>query len=75
MPKQISRAGVNKLTKVIKLQPHYIQKRELSKGYVIRPKLTMSGKWLEEAGFLPSTLINVEVQYGKLVITSKEPLL
>jgi len=60
------------MTKVIKLQPHYVRKSGPRKDYVIRPKLTLSGKWLQEAGFLPSTLINVEVQSGRLVITSKE---
>ena len=35
------------------------------------PKLTLSGKWMEEAGFLTSTFINVEVQFGRLVITSE----
>lgn len=61
------------MTRTIKLQPNYIPKSSnRSTGFTIRPKLTLSGKWMEEAGFLPSTLINVEVQFGKLVITSKE---
>jgi hypothetical protein len=60
------------MTRVIKLQANYVPKNDYRKTFAIRPKLTLSGKWMEEAGFLPSTLINVEVQFGKLVITSKE---
>ena len=60
------------MTRVIKLQPNYVASNNRSTGFTIRPKLTLSGKWLEEAGFLPSTLINVEVQNGRLIITSKE---
>ena len=60
------------MTRIIKLQPNYVASNNHGTGYTIRPKLTLSGKWMEEAGFLPSTLINVEVQFGKLVITSKE---
>jgi hypothetical protein len=60
------------MTRVIKLQANYVPRNDFRKTFVIRPKLTLSGKWLEEAGFSPSTLINVEVQNGKLVITSKE---
>ena len=60
------------MTRVIKLQANWVPKPKSYKSFVKRPKLTLSGKWMEEAGFLPSTLINVEVQFGKLVITSKE---
>ena len=60
------------MTRIIKLQPNYVANSNRSTGFTIRPKLTLSGKWLEEAGFMPSTLINVEVQNGRLIITSKE---
>ncbi len=61
------------MTRVIKLQPNYVPKSSnRSTGFVVRPKLTLTGKWLEDAGFLPSTLINVEVQNGRMIITSKE---
>jgi len=60
------------MTRIIKLQANYVPKNDFKRTFAIRPKLTLSGKWMEEAGFLPSTLINVEVQFGKLVITSKE---
>jgi len=61
------------MTRIIKLQPNYVpRKSNRNTGFDIRPKVTLSGKWLEQAGFMPSTLINVEVQYGKLIITSKE---
>jgi hypothetical protein len=61
------------MNRTLKLQPNYVAKSSNhSTGFTIRPKLILSGKWMEEAGFLPSALINVEVQFGKLVITSKE---
>ena len=60
------------MTRVIKLQPNYVASSNRSTGFTVRPKLTLSGKWLEEAGFRHSTYINVEVQNGKMIITSKE---
>jgi hypothetical protein len=60
------------MTRIIKLQPNYVASNNRGTGYTIRPKLTLSGKWLEEAGFSHSTFINVEVENGRLVITSKE---
>jgi hypothetical protein len=61
------------MARVIKLQPNYVaNSSNRSTGFVTRPKLTLSGKWMQEAGFMPSNLVNVEVQFGKLVITSKE---
>ncbi len=63
------------MTRVIKLQANWVPKPNSNKSFIKRPKLTLSGKWMEEAGFSHSTLINVEVQYGKLIITSKEVML
>ena len=60
------------MTRVIKLQANYVPKNDFKRTFAIRPKLTLSGKWMEEAGFMPSTLINVEVYNGRMVITSKE---
>ena len=37
------------------------------------PKLTLCGKWLETAGFLPNEIIYVKVEEGRLVITSYQP--
>jgi hypothetical protein len=60
------------MTRILKLQPNYVPRSSnRSTGFTIRPKLTLSGKWLEEAGFLPSTLINVEVENGRLIITTQ----
>jgi hypothetical protein len=59
------------MNRVLKLQPNYIASNNRSTGFTIRPKLTLSGKWLEEAGFLPSALINVEVENGRLIITTQ----
>lgn len=63
------------MKKTVKLQPMFVQHTGCNRRLTsIRPKLTLSGKWLEEAGFLPSALIDVEVQFGKMIITSKEVL-
>ena len=59
------------MTRIIKLQPNYRQGKYASMPKVV-PKLTLTGKWLQEAGFHPSKLINVAVSNGKLVITSVE---
>lgn len=60
------------MKRTIKVTENYTPSSNRSTGFTIRPKLTLSGKWMEKAGFLPSTLINVEVQFGKLVITTQE---
>ena len=39
----------------------------------IIPKLTLSGNWLQKAGFLPYEIIYVKVEEGRLVITSYQP--
>jgi hypothetical protein len=59
------------MKRVIKLQLNYVASNNRSTGFTIRPKLTLSGKWLQEAGFLPSALINVEVENGRLIITTQ----
>jgi hypothetical protein len=61
------------MTKTIKLGENYVpQSSNRSTGFIKRPKLTITGKWLEQAGFLPSEFINIEVEFGKLVITTKQ---
>lgn len=35
----------------------------------INPKLTLSGKWMEEAGFLAGEKVNIEVSQNTLIIT------
>ena len=60
------------MTKTVKLQPKYVQRTGCNRRlHSIRPKLTITGKWLEEAGFLPSAFINIENEFGKLIITAK----
>lgn len=60
------------MKRTIKVGENYTPSNNPATGFTIRPKLTLSGKWMEKAGFLPSTLINVEVEFGKLVITTQE---
>ena len=59
------------MTRIIKLQPNYRQGKYAHMPKVV-PKLTLTGNWLQEAGFHPSKLIQVAVSNGKLVITSVE---
>ena len=61
------------MTRIIKLQPHYVTLKWRETKVV--PKLTLSGKWLENAGFQPHKKIYVKVEDGRLVITSYEPML
>jgi hypothetical protein len=58
------------MTRTIKIAENYTPSSNRSTGFTIRPKLTLSGKWLEEAGFLPSNHIEVEVEEGRLIITA-----
>ena len=51
------------------LQPVYVSGKwdKYPKKY---PKLTISGKWLQDSGFDPNTLIRVQVEYKRLIITT-----
>lgn len=60
------------MERIIKLQPNYVAKGKYHKIYTIRPKLTLTGKWLEEAGFKASKLVQVECRSNQLIITSIE---
>ena len=60
------------MTRKFKLQPQYVSKKYTHDIKVI-PKLTLCGKWLENAGFLPNEIIYVKVEEGRLVITSHQP--
>jgi len=59
------------MNKVIKLSPLWRQGKYDPMPHKV-PSLRLSGNWLTEAGFLHSTLVNVEVRDGKMVITSRE---
>ena len=60
------------MTGKFKLQPQYVSKK-YTRDITIIPKLTLFGKWLETAGFLPNKIIYVKVEEGRLVITSYQP--
>ena len=55
------------MTKVIKLQPVYRQKRGEPMARKV-PKLTLQGNWLEDAGFHVDNMVQVRVENGKLTI-------
>ena len=59
------------MTRKLKLQPQYVSLKYRREKVV--PKLTLCGKWLETAGFLPHEIIYVKVEEGRLVITSYQP--
>jgi len=70
MPKQIRRAAAYLMTKTLTLSSHY--RFDSNRKAVIVPSLKLSGKWLAKAGFQVSKLVRVEVQHGKMIITSIE---
>lgn len=62
------------------LNEHASSRRHLRVGYTTRnpghvhiPAITMTGNWLEEAGFPTGTEVDVRVMNGCLVITACEP--
>ena len=57
------------MTRTFKLQPQYVSKK-YTRDFKVIPKLTLCGKWLETAGFLPNEIIYVKVEEGRLIITS-----
>jgi len=59
------------MTRKFKLQPQHVSLKYRREKVV--PKLTLSGKWLETAGFLPNEIIYVKVEKGRLIITSYQP--
>jgi len=61
------------MTRTFKLQPQYVSKKYTHDIKII-PKLTLSGNWLQKAGFLPNKIIYVKVEEGRLVITSCQPI-
>lgn len=52
-----------------KLQSHYRRNGKFDRNYHVVPKLTLSGKWLNEAGFAPESDVQVECLDNKLIIT------
>jgi hypothetical protein len=51
----------------IKLATHF---RSLHPQLSTTSKLTLSGDWLAAAGFAPGAIAQVEVQAGRLIITT-----
>lgn len=49
----------------LKIQPLY-KKNQFSK--TVKPKLTLSGDWLQKAGFNIGESVNIEIQKNKLII-------
>jgi len=60
------------MTCKLKLQPQNVSKK-CTRDIKVIPKLTLCGKWLKTAGFLPNEIIYVKVEEGRLVITSCQP--
>ena len=55
-----------------KLQPKYVS-RKYRRNIKVIHRLTISGNWLQKAGFLPNEIIYVKVEDSQLVITSYQP--
>ncbi len=60
------------MEKIIKIQEFYRQRGKYDKRMDVVPKLTFSGNWLAEAGFIPTKLVRVECFNNKLIVTSIE---
>ena len=59
------------MNKVIRLSPMWRQGKYDRMPHKV-PSLRLCGNWLTEAGFRHSTLVNVEVRDGRMIITSVE---
>jgi hypothetical protein len=53
--------------RTIKISSQFV--KNLWSKPTINPKLTLSGKWMEEAGFLAGEKVNIEVSQNTLIIT------
>ena len=60
------------MERILKLQPNYRPVGKYNRNMKVVPKLTLTGKWLEAAGFRPSMLVHVECRENQLVITLAE---
>ena len=52
-------------SRTLKVYPLYI---DGPRDAIVRSQIRLMGKWLLEAGFLPNTLISVEVKHRRLII-------
>jgi len=60
------------MARIIKLQPNYRPRNDYQRTFSVVPKLTLTGKWLEAAGFKPSKMVHVECRQNQLIITTIE---
>lgn len=60
------------MKRTLKLQSHYRQMGKYDRNFYVVPKLILSGKWLEDAGFAISSEVQVECHNKQLIITSVE---
>jgi hypothetical protein len=47
------------MERILKLQSHYRQMGKYDRNFYVVPKLILSGKWLEDAGFAPASEVQV----------------
>ena len=72
MPIQVPRAGAKIMiskSRVIKMHSEY-RKKKYDQNFRKVPVLKLSGDWLEDAGFYPSKIINVQVENDCLIINT-----
>lgn len=72
MPIQVPRAGAKIMiskSRVIKMHSEY-RKKKYDQNFRKVPVLKLSGDWLEDAGFNPSKIINVQVENDCLIINT-----
>jgi hypothetical protein len=54
----------------LKHQSQYRQMGKYYRNFYVVPKLILSGKWLEDAGFAAASEVQVECRNKQLIITS-----
>jgi len=54
----------------LKIQAHYRKSGKFDRTFHVVPKLILSGKWLEEAGFSPDSEVQVTCHNKQIIITS-----
>jgi hypothetical protein len=54
--------------KTLKIQPQYTRHNRYSQPRKY-PKIILSGRWLENAGFYPYNRVNLHVETDRIIIT------
>ncbi len=61
--------------RTIKVYEASVQSQNRWTGYKTVPQIRLQGQWLEELGFEPGVLMNVQCSGGKLIITRADEVI